>query len=1247
MEKTSFMDLLTSYSPAPSSKRRSTSILDAACREFETDTFIFNGDRDEDFRALITFLRRSDPHRALSIAATLTEAAFSLDKPRLASSLLLSVANLNPWRGHRPTEIGDGLIRCADSLGRTETSLRDIVRLLVIYSQLCENHDIHLALDSLVDGHYMQSLDRLANGLDPALFFKLTSCWWFGQYARGNGDRIADEIWRSIDDCRRRGCGWWHQNEVVARTALLQRITQPPNPTSSLLDQVSFVAMQPMDAPDGHCRFYAAAFLWQLLIRPTESERHHEAKLAMITPPRQFEPVLSRLGNIRCVDVDIYSPVSLVTTVWLITELWRTDFKASLLDIQERLFKELPASRRTVDLPVLFGLLPMFYGLWHTQKTSWAHNHDMKTSVSFPFEEEVDELFEMSDLMTNADGKVLGIILKSIHDEPDPYTSAALHQAALLIADRLVERSAAKDDRHHPGVDLFDIRDFVETLSGTSGVPDAELQRYCDTLTDDKASQLIEVARVNLLCAPQRRGLILSGILFNKWKRHAHWVELYRPLLQVLRAENLLKELHDTLRHVTTSVEWISDGELASLDNRCQVAGDLILTFIASRSQWVEEAANTLSHVLLENLRRRDATVDRFYNLIRTMTHRHLVPRVLRSLSSAPQCNRKEQLLRAAVCWDVAIAQRSLLDQRQYWLRADFPSHALTPCKDVTQSLGPAIFAEVYSAATSLGFGTVLSLKDAALYRSETKGKGSPDAKTVAQQHRNAPPRPATVCRSDTEDSGFADESSVADYLATGTVLVKIGFSLDGRLAWSAFRSQGGRLDLVGSDPGDGHKTADLALKAIVSIFDRTCEDILHREEQIADSLGEVCDALGAKDGDAHDFYANLLEQWVSQGESTITVADAFPFLLSEFGLPDEWENGTRRVPSLEDWVRQWNRQSRIDLNAATEDFLSRAASIIPVNDIGKIAEGRDVLFMLEESLFAIPLSFLRNSVGKRLFEIARSIRTVLSPAVHESFMRDESKPYSAGADDQVLCISGVPGNFPDEMVATKRLFEQHAKIAASKELKRPLTWRGAWDWPRGSHDVMARGIYDAEHGGARTALLTVLGHGHRDGGVELRPVSDEFGAEFWQAHCVRRTQKESRESDPGSIRPACDLSSVDFIIQVSCSVGRAEQDGLYDVQGFPANLVVAGARSTAAARWPILADEAERFANFMAERYLRRRDDAIRDSIPFREACVRGLAMADTRKWWLEIHRGSHTPSGDEFVGLHSAAAFELYGFG
>ena len=108
-----------------------------------------------------------------------------------------------------------------------------------------------------------------------------------------------------------------------------------------------------------------------------------------------------------------------------------------------------------------------------------------------------------------------------------------------------------------------------------------------------------------------------------------------------------------------------------------------------------------------------------------------------------------------------------------------------------------------------------------------------------------------------------------------------------------------------------------------------------------------------------------------------------------------------------------------------------------------------------------------------------------------------------------------------------------------------------------------------------------------------------------------------------------CDLSGVDWLLLVSCSIGRASRTGDLDVEGFCVQLAVHRARSILACRWPVLAVEAAAFANEAVRQYLELEGQPER----------RARALAAARHAVCEGER--------PLVGLNTAAAFELYGLG
>ncbi len=1194
-------------------------------------------------------LRKNLCSEDFAATATLVEIALALDMQQLAETVLSAFLAAPPDALASAT-IGQRLRRIADcsqdlSAATHTWWLESACRLLVSIAHLSDGSaDIdelnECFLGFLCNDSSLDTLESLSQRIHPAVFYSLVRCWHKVRIAAGHDpyDPLYDsglhvEQNGEYADVSPQGESWYTSPYPNLRTAFVASLME-----SSLSDGVLLVRHTNLPfrkIPPGPCQFFAAHMLLQMHANECDSQIAEGYR----------QGILQRL-IFDCLDEHLQldprnscEPYVLAVKAMALALRYNDDMigdgKHSAMRAGFALGHILQQGENTQVLAAMCVMVPEFSDLLAQAVLGAAGQYfDQSNSPNAItwLRWAIGYFLDDSTLLEKRLLDIEAHTLEQISTSGGFAATQATVQLACVLTTRKTHYPTSEEREAARGVAVRLLKAEIDELRKVTDEQDPLVQmclstlRFIEPLPDDKKTD----QWLNEL-----KAMPPTFEWASRW-----WMALLKLRLegQVAVAEKMAStHFHD--------MSFVHAKHLGGRDQRIDLASEIVRLSASSRPDFVEELAQAIAEEQDEHYETSSTEGDRDWFLTFSETGRHTVAR---ALSSLPHTEGQEARRRrvAALLWDCRYTGRRLVDRRRYWSPNGQPNVSLPPTGDLIQALGPAALVNSYSSATSMGYATMLSLRDMTLYRAATQKERASGEKSVVQRQSDDAFRPSKPDRTEKEALGTSDEPNVAGLLTDGTVLVKVGFSLAGQLVWAAFRSRDGQLDLVGCDAGNGHATADQTLKEVVAVFDRACADIVCRDKQIGDSLESLLDALAENANDVHEFYASLLEQCVHRDESICSVADAFPILTNEFGHPSEWQNGTRRVPSLNDWVSVWSRLQRMDMNKATEDFLSRAASIIPVDEIATVIEGRDVLFMLEDSLFAIPLSFLRVSSGKRLFEIARSIRTVLSPAVHGQYLQDESQPYAVGQGDQVLCISGVPGRLPDEMVATKRLFEEHSKLATSKEWQNSLIWRGAWDWPRGCHDVMARGIYDAEQAGSRTALLTVLGHGHRDGGVELRSLQDDSGPEYWQAHCVRNVKPESSSEGRG-IRPACDLSSVDFLIQVSCSVGRAEQDGLYDVQGFPANLVVAGARSTAAARWPILADEAERFANHLAASYLRRRDQAIRDRIPFKDACIRTLALAETRQWWLETHVGSHAPTGDEFVGLHTAAAFELYGFG
>ena len=186
--------------------------------------------------------------------------------------------------------------------------------------------------------------------------------------------------------------------------------------------------------------------------------------------------------------------------------------------------------------------------------------------------------------------------------------------------------------------------------------------------------------------------------------------------------------------------------------------------------------------------------------------------------------------------------------------------------------------------------------------------------------------------------------------------------------------------------------------------------------------------------------------------------------------------------------------------------------------------------------------------------------------------------------------------------------------------------------------------------------MVSVCGHGRADvSGIEL-------GDGIWNGSTVIAKKGNDLRS-----QSACDLLGIELLIQVSCSIGRVRQTEMQDVEGFCVELAVNRARSVLAGLWPLHSAHSPEFATRVADHYLRLRGESIREAIEryeavfqvdssssghstptywianrLAESCPRARAVAAVRREWLKGFR-----AGRGFVGLNTAAAFELFGVG
>jgi hypothetical protein len=171
------------------------------------------------------------------------------------------------------------------------------------------------------------------------------------------------------------------------------------------------------------------------------------------------------------------------------------------------------------------------------------------------------------------------------------------------------------------------------------------------------------------------------------------------------------------------------------------------------------------------------------------------------------------------------------------------------------------------------------------------------------------------------------------------------------------------------------------------------------------------------------------------------------------------------------------------------------------------------------------------------------------------------------------------------------------------------LEWYAAAVDPEGTTALLFAGL---DLGGFRA--VSVCGHGNEyHAGVELGP-----GRQLWDGQ-------------------GRDLSGVELLLLVSCSLGRIASTGERDVEGFCVQLALQRARSVLACRWPVQCQQATDVANEVLAHYLRLREDiGIQAGSSLTAARLRARALNLARTELLKDARDDY---------FNTIAAFELYG--
>lgn len=427
--------------------------------------------------------------------------------------------------------------------------------------------------------------------------------------------------------------------------------------------------------------------------------------------------------------------------------------------------------------------------------------------------------------------------------------------------------------------------------------------------------------------------------------------------------------------------------------------------------------------------------------------------------------------------------------------------------------------------------------------------------------------------------------------------LLRIGFATDGRLVWTLFATTGTALGAIADERAAGAPPdARARLVAAVRAHD--------------DAVAAAWALYHARDAELAAGFARLAAVRPDRADDQFRKRDA------------------ARARLLD--------AHRAALDAATARFLTDASAALALDPLAALIEPHhDLVVQMDDVLHAVPFAFLTVG-GKFLFERARTVRVALSVSVNDELKYLDNRlanPSWFGAEpggepDVAARAVGLSWAEPGDRAARRAARAFHRGLAGVAA-ESGLEYRGAGEDPAGTHAALAA---ELARGGS-VPVLAVLGHGlAAHAGVRLADG-------LW-------TGAELRPEPPEETVAACDLSAVEFLIQVSCSVGRVHQSGARDVDGFCANLVVGRARSAVAGLWDLLADDAAEIATDFARRYLvaRRALDEDRRRIGFGSFDAhrpRGAAVAGARRAWRAANPGP-VPAR-----LNTMAAFELYGRG
>jgi hypothetical protein len=476
------------------------------------------------------------------------------------------------------------------------------------------------------------------------------------------------------------------------------------------------------------------------------------------------------------------------------------------------------------------------------------------------------------------------------------------------------------------------------------------------------------------------------------------------------------------------------------------------------------------------------------------------------------------------------------------------------------------------------------------------------------------------------------DEAKMAELLGDRGLLLRGSFGEEGRLRWFALRSDGRRIRMIekwSGAPGDLERLRWAAARhdfrmALVRFRARTRlrGTLLTTLREVRQALDELLFELGPPPRPG--FLKSRL-QWLSTRFLSPWYWDTPRLLLPVLGalqpVPDwtegydDWARETAaRLRSLRDSLSQpAPRRLPEELDGITAEYIEEARQALGLDRLAPaLSPDLDLVVQLDDTLHTVPFAHLPVA-GEPLFRRVRSVRSSITLLMTALQLETEKEVgQDSPASERLLSVSHFQAG---DRARQGALWLQHGFSVLAGRCG--LQAFAAADEPAGSLGLLRTALDDLQ----RFRVLAVCGHGSlHSSGIALKQDENDFGS-LWQGD-------------------GCDLSGVEWLWMVSCSIGRLQQSGDLDVEGFCVRLALHRARSVAAFRWPVGSVEAVALVNESVRLYL----EALRNAQGADLRCLRARALNDARKSFFGD--GAHPPLYPH-VGLNTAAACELFGLG